>query len=163
MCSLQKACCSRSGRELKESAVRRVIDVRRGFGLHWLCCILEVLKVFKLYLWLRFFRHKIQTWRSKLKCFSGLVWRRDGDAVLVAETQPVCTELLWKHVPSAGMRKLKHPIGTKSFLQPCYSFSPLINMFNFKLTITASVKCATDQQSFIVLGKLVRDKNYKLN
>lgn len=81
-----------------KSSETGVIDVTQGFGLLWLRCISEVLKVFKLYLWLRFFRHKIhrhegQSW----SVFSGLVWRRDGDAVLVAETQPVCMELLWKH------------------------------------------------------------------
>lgn len=145
---------TRPGAEGKRSETR-VIDVRRGFGLHRHCCISEVLKVFKLYMWLRFFHHKIQTWRSKLKCVSGFVWRRDRDAVLVAETQPAFTELLWKCVPSAGMCKVKHPVGSKSFLQPLalstfYSFSRLINTFNLKLTIPTSVKCATDQQSALL-------------
>lgn len=141
-----------------ESSETEVIDVTQGFGLLWLRCISEVLKVLKLYLWLRFFRNKIHRREGQSRSlFSGLVWRRDGDAVLVAETQPVCIELLWKHVRGAEMSSIQQ--GLSHFYKRYFwrestfrSISRLIKMFNFKLTIPTN-NCST--QHFYCLEQAI--------
>lgn len=149
MCSFQNASFFKKRHRVEgKSSETGVIDVTQGFGLLWRRCISEVLKDFKLYLWLRFFRHKIhrregQSW----SVFSGLVWRRDGDAVLVAETQPVCMELLWKHAHKCRNAQShshkRYFLGASAF----HSFSRLFKLINFKLTIPTTAKRATVQRS----------------